>query len=97
MGEITALGAALIGAGIGFTAMLVLKGRAGYAAALAILGLALGLLFSLNELFGWVSDSYERAQQGEDVPWADWSTTKLIVAAVAAAPGVLGGLFARRD
>lgn len=95
--EITVMTAALIGAGIGFAAMLVLKGRAGYAAALAILGLALGLLFSVNEVFGWLWSNVETVQQGGEFTWTNWDMTKIIVAVVAAAPGVLGGLFARRD
>lgn len=93
----TVLAASILGAVVGFVAMLAARGRAGYAAALAILGLALGMLLGVDDLFSWISDSAERVSGGQEPTANDWDATKLIAGAAAAAPGVLGALFARRD
>lgn len=84
----------LTGAVIGFAAMLMARGKAGVATALAVLGIVFGIGSSL--VFGW-----EVAEQNLYDPQAlidfDWSTSNWIAGAFAAAPGVLGALFGRRD
>ncbi|MEO1329656.1 MAG: hypothetical protein AAFW46_08340 [Pseudomonadota bacterium] len=85
----------LIGAVIGFVAMLAVRGRAGIAAALAVLGLVLGMATSLvvgvDFLAAWVDNPEARPED------PDWGLVRYLAGVMAAAPGVLGAAFARRD
>lgn len=84
----------LIGAVIGFGAMLAARGRAGIAAALAVLGLVFGMGASLVVGVDFVAD-WLHAPNATATP--DWDMTKVIAGVMAAAPGLLGAAFARRD
>ncbi|MEM9726468.1 MAG: hypothetical protein AAF909_13545 [Pseudomonadota bacterium] len=91
----------LAGTFIGFVAMLVARGRAGIAAGLAFLGFVLGVVSSVVFIFEQGSSAVEQAGDPQGVVDAmlnvDWSISSYIALAAAAAPGVLGALFARRD
>lgn len=84
----------LVGAVIGFGAMLAARGKAGIAAALAVLGLVFGMGASVVVLgeFSW-----DFFSNGGEVEEPDWQMTKYVAGVLAAAPGVLGALFGRRD
>lgn len=84
----------LIGAVIGFGAMLAARGKAGVAAALAVLGIVFGmgasLVFSVETLLA-------NTENPEALLDVDWTPSRWLAGAMAAAPGVLGALLARRD
>lgn len=84
----------LIGAVIGFVAMLAARGRAGIAAGLAVLGLVLGIGSSLVYGVEVVMDQVDNPQGLMDI---DWRFSSWLAGAMAALPGVLGAVFARRD
>jgi small-conductance mechanosensitive channel len=84
----------LIGAVIGFAAMLVARGRAGIAAGLAFLGLVLGVLSSV--VFGFET-ALDHSDNLESLMNVDWSLSNWLAGFMAALPGVLGAAFARRD
>ncbi len=84
----------LIGAVIGFAAMLVARGRAGIAAGLAFLGLVLGILSSVVFGFEVALDNTDNIESLIDF---DWSLSNWLAGIMAALPGVLGAAFARRD
>lgn len=86
--------ATLIGAVIGFLAMLAARGRAGIAAGLAVLGLVFGMGTSLVVGIDFLQDVVE-TQGGADEP--NWNVTMILAGVMAALPGVLGAAFARRD
>lgn len=91
----------LTGAVIGFVAMLAARGKAGIAAALAFLGLVLGIIGSV--VFGvevlWASADAIQANPENPDTWLDldFSMGKLIAGGLAALPGVAGALLGRRD
>lgn len=84
----------LAGALIGFTAMLVARGRAGVAAGLAMLGVLLGVGGSFVFFTEQVQSNIQNLEALQNV---DWSMSNWIAGGLAAAPGVLGAIFARRD
>ncbi len=84
----------LIGAVIGFAAMLVARGRADIAAGLAFLGLVLGILSSVVFGFEVALDNTDNIESLIDF---DWSLSNWLAGIMAALPGVLGAAFARRD
>lgn len=84
----------LIGAVIGFAAMLAARGKAGIAAALAVLGILFGIGSSL--VFG-VETLMANTEDPQALLDVDWTPSRWIAGAMAAAPGVLGALLARRD
>lgn len=83
----------LIGAVIGFVAMLAARGRAGIAAALAVLGLVLGmgtsLVFGVEFAMDWVDN--------QDTEQPNWDIPRILAGVMAAAPGVAGAFLAKRD
>lgn len=84
----------LIGAVIGFVAMLAARGRAGVAAGMALLGILFGMGSSLvfaSELL------LDNAQNPEALMQIDWTPSRWLAGALAATPGVLGALFAFKD
>lgn len=86
--------ATLIGAVIGFLAMLAARGRAGIAAALAVLGLVFGMGASLVVGIDFLQDVVTSQGAAEE---PNWDFTKILAGVMAALPGVLGAVFARRD
>ncbi len=88
----------LIGAIVGFVAMLAARGRAGIAAGLSMLGLLLGAVYSVVFVFEQAPTDAESAESFADrMLNIDWSTSNWIALGCAALPGVAGALFARRD
>lgn len=84
----------LTGTLIGFVAMLAARGRAGIAAGLAMLGFVLGVVSSIVFVFEQAASNLQDPDQLMNV---DWSISSWIALVIAAAPGVLGALLARRD
>ncbi len=85
----------LIGAVIGFVAMLAVRGRAGIAAGLALLGLVLGMAVSLVVGVDFAAQWFDNPETRPEDP--DWGLVRWAAGAMAALPGVLGAAFARRD
>ncbi len=84
----------LTGAVIGFGAMLAARGKAGIAAGLAILGIVFGIGSSMVFAIEKVTENVENLDALANV---DWSTSDWLAGVMAALPGVLGALLARRD
>lgn len=84
----------LIGAMVGFVAMLIARGRAGIAAALGLMGLLLGWVSSVVFIF---EKATQNADDLERLYNVDWSISSWIALVMAAAPGLLGAAFGKRD
>ncbi|MEL6318790.1 MAG: hypothetical protein AAFR16_14250 [Pseudomonadota bacterium] len=90
----------LIGAVVGFVAMLVARGRAGIAAGLAVLGLVLGMGVSAVFTIEVAIDFFRQFQADPTAANFDlgpFQISQILAGVMAALPGVLGALFARRD
>lgn len=90
----------LIGAVVGFAAMLMARGRAGIAAALAVLGLVLGMgvsaVFTIELAVDFFKD-LGADPESANFDLGPFKISAILAGVMAALPGVMGALFARRD